>query len=246
MALRRASQQCLGALQHAGSTAAGWAAGGSSAQAGTRRLLSYLPEDIAEAARRAKFPTRRPQPPAAASSSSSSSSSAGGSAAAEAAPAVAEGAAAVEGAAATAGPSLATGASQKEAATLVSAWMFPWERRQMEGGKLRPWEKLYWGVFVAGMALFLFNRLPKEKEEEKVDEGKEERKRAAAQAAAVGGSLIEGEEDPFDGLAPEEIQRYVEEATGRRAGGDDAFEGMSPDEINAYIAKHGMPRGAAS
>lgn len=49
--------------------------------------------------------------------------------------------------------------------------MFPWERRQMEGGKLKSWEKAYWGVFAFGMAIFLFNRLKgnfTEKEEPKV------------------------------------------------------------------------------
>ncbi len=29
----------------------------------------------------------------------------------------------------------------------------------MEGGKLKPWEKLYWGVFAVAMASLLFNRL---------------------------------------------------------------------------------------
>ena len=42
----------------------------------------------------------------------------------------------------------------------VSAWMFPWERRQMEGGTpLRTWEKLYWGLFVGGLAFLLYSRL---------------------------------------------------------------------------------------
>lgn len=39
--------------------------------------------------------------------------------------------------------------------------MFPWEKRQMDGRgtPLRTWEKLYWGVFVTAISLFLFNRL---------------------------------------------------------------------------------------
>ncbi len=38
--------------------------------------------------------------------------------------------------------------------------MFPWERRQMEGsGQLRTWEKVYWGLFVGGMAVLLYTRL---------------------------------------------------------------------------------------
>ena len=43
----------------------------------------------------------------------------------------------------------------------ASAWMLPWERRQMDGAgtPLRTWEKLYWGIFVAGLAAFMFSRL---------------------------------------------------------------------------------------
>ena len=39
--------------------------------------------------------------------------------------------------------------------------MFPWEKRQMDGGgqPLRTWEKLYWGVFVTGFSVFLLTRL---------------------------------------------------------------------------------------
>ena len=50
--------------------------------------------------------------------------------------------------------------------------MFPWERRQLrggdEGGGLRTWEKLYWGVFVTAISVFLFSRLlsPAKKVEE--------------------------------------------------------------------------------
>lgn len=29
----------------------------------------------------------------------------------------------------------------------------------MEGGALKTWEKAYWGVFVFGMSIFLYNRL---------------------------------------------------------------------------------------
>lgn len=43
----------------------------------------------------------------------------------------------------------------------ASAWMFPWEKRQMDGTQqpLRTWEKLYWGVFVTALAGLLFSRL---------------------------------------------------------------------------------------
>lgn len=42
-------------------------------------------------------------------------------------------------------------------------WMLPWEKRQLQGGDLRWWEKVYWGVFVVGIALILFNRIEWEK-----------------------------------------------------------------------------------
>lgn len=38
----------------------------------------------------------------------------------------------------------------------------------MEGGKLKWWEKAYWGVFVVAMSLFIFNRIEWEKEPPKV------------------------------------------------------------------------------
>lgn len=79
-----------------------------------RRGYSYLPSDIAEAARHAKFPQRRPRLQSEL----------------DAAAAVAP------------GETLAKGATQQEAAQMVSSWMLPWERRQMEGGKLKPWEKV--------------------------------------------------------------------------------------------------------
>ena len=42
----------------------------------------------------------------------------------------------------------------------ASAWMFPWEKRQMDGsGPLRTWERIYWGGFVTALSLFLFSRL---------------------------------------------------------------------------------------
>ena len=48
--------------------------------------------------------------------------------------------------------------------------MFPWERRQLrgDGTGLQTWEKLYWGVFVTAISVFLFSRLagPKKVAEE--------------------------------------------------------------------------------
>ena len=58
-------------------------------------------------------------------------------------------------------------------ANAATSWMFPWEKRQMDGRgtPLRTWEKLYWGVFVTAISLFLFNRLKPNPEEAKVSEG---------------------------------------------------------------------------
>lgn len=55
-------------------------------------------------------------------------------------------------------------------APAATAWMFPWERRQMAGGKkLTTWEKIYWGAFAGGMSLLAFNHLrPKTKKEVEV------------------------------------------------------------------------------
>jgi hypothetical protein len=44
-----------------------------------------------------------------------------------------------------------------------------------------------------------------------------------------------GEDDPFDGLTPEEIAAIVEKEAGESG---DPFEGMSPEEINTYLQKH--------
>ncbi|KFM25805.1 hypothetical protein F751_1419 [Auxenochlorella protothecoides] len=130
--------------------------------------------------------------------------------------------------------------------------MFPWERRQMEGGKLTTWEKVYWGAFVAGMSLLAYNNLPrfwKTEEPPTVDEDKEARKLERTRLILAGQSVLDGEE--FDGLEPEAspsffcgvqlaIQEYVSKATAG-ASAADPFEGMSPEEINEYIAKHGNP-----
>lgn len=62
------------------------------------------------------------------------------------------------------------GLSELEYLSAATSWMFPWEKRQMDGRgtPLRTWEKLYWGVFVTAIALFLFNRLKPNPQEAKV------------------------------------------------------------------------------
>ena len=124
----------------------------------------------------------------------------------------------------------------------ATSWMFPWERRQLEGtGELRTWEKLYWGVFVVAVSLFLFNRVRDwNQEEPEVDTSKETRKEERARMVLAGDTVLVpwGQEDPFEGMTPEEVQAYVEEKTGANA--KDPFEGMDPTEIDAYVKQHGL------
>ncbi|CAL8470149.1 g9691 [Coccomyxa elongata] len=129
---------------------------------------------------------------------------------------------------------------QLQSAQAASAWMFPWEKRQMDGAQqpLRTWEKLYWGVFVTALAGLLFSRLYRsEKPEPKVDEEKEAKKLQRARMVLAGHAFTD-DDDPFEGLTPQEIQQYVLTAT-QGASAEDPFEGMSPEEINAYVEEHG-------
>lgn len=137
---------------------------------------------------------------------------------------------------------LTSAAALQQGAQTATSWMFPWEKRQMDGRgtPLRTWEKLYWGVFVTAIALFLFNRLKPNPQEAKVDEDKEAKKLAAARAVLAGRSFTEGEDDPFEGLAPKEIQTYIDKAL-EGVSHTDPFEGMSPEEINEYTERNGVP-----
>ena len=45
-----------------------------------------------------------------------------------------------------------------------------------------------------------------------VDEDKEAKKMEAARAVLAGRSFTEGEDDPFEGLGPQEIQAYIDKA----------------------------------
>ena len=59
--------------------------------------------------------------------------------------------------------------------TVTSGMLFPWERRQFDGapGGLKTWEKLYWGVFVTCISLYLFSRIarPNTTQDTKVQSG---------------------------------------------------------------------------
>ena len=112
----------------------------------------------------------------------------------------------------------------------------------MEGGKLRGWEKAYWGVFVTAVAFLLFNRL--KPAEGGGSQESLEAERAAKYAARLAQArlLLAGEsltskdpvraKDPFEGMEPIEVQHWCEEATGTDS--TDPFEGMTPEEINKY------------
>lgn len=151
---------------------------------------------------------------------------------------------------------LQTGAHAAEAAaaraqhaaaqSVTRALLFPWERRQFDGrgGKLRTWEKMYWGVFVTAVAGLLFSKvlLPSDTKQQEVDEGKEARKKELARLLLAGGlSLTEDDAQVFEGLSPAEIQAYVTESTDG-VSSSDPFEGMSPEEINEYLEANVKPR----
>jgi hypothetical protein len=55
---------------------------------------------------------------------------------------------------------------------------------------------------------------------------------------ALGGASFSTEDDPFEGLSPEEIQAMV----AREAPGGDAFDGMTPEEINTYLEREQAER----
>eukprot|EP00884_Botryococcus_braunii_P011359 jgi/Botrbrau1/20223/Bobra.31_1s0020.1 len=141
-------------------------------------------------------------------------------------------------------PSETVEVDQKLAAKAVSAWMFPWERRQMDAGDgkgLRTWEKWYWGFFVTAIAFLLYSRVyTPTPDPPKVDEKKEARKEDAARALLAGQPYIYDDDDPFEGMTPQEIEAYVAKVTGG-ASSSDPFEGMSPEEINEYMARMQQP-----
>ena len=139
----------------------------------------------------------------------------------------------------------------KEQQDVVSGFMFPWERRQMQGGsELNTWEKYYWGIFVLAIAVFLFNRAgswtnTEEELEKAVAEKrrKEEMERLQVERARLimaGGSVLVGDddEDPFEDMSPEAIEKFVMEQTGGSK--KDPFAGLSPEEIDEYVKKHDL------
>jgi hypothetical protein len=161
-------------------------------------------------------------------------------------------------AAATSSAAAADAAAAAQAgAAAATAWMFPWERRHLDGapGGLKPWEKAYWGLFVGGLAVLLASRLYSGSGSDgpPVETAEEVAAKAAAQAEAARALLLgrsfvgDEDEDPLEGLTPAEIQAIADKAIGAGASGGDPFEGWSPEEINAWVEANGdrVPGGAA-
>lgn len=143
------------------------------------------------------------------------------------------------------------------------AFMFPWERYQLENQDkpLRWWEKAYWGVFVVLVAAFLFNRSQQWMEEKKgaykdlriripvrpgsdappwpVDPEKEarekERRRHHAVLVLGGRPFLEEEEDPLEGMTPQQVQDFIEqEVLGLPEGARETAQGIAAGALGGY------------
>jgi hypothetical protein len=124
----------------------------------------------------------------------------------------------------------------------LSSVMFPWERAVLHAerwtGELKPWQKAYWALFAFGCAFVVGSRVKRFYEDADADESRREAmesNKRALHAAIEGRSFIahsedDDEEDPFDGLSPQEIEELVR----KTAPSGDVYEGMTPEEINAY------------
>jgi len=138
--------------------------------------------------------------------------------------------------------------------------MLPWERRQLLGDEkqgLRPWEKAYWGLFVTAIAFLLYSRLLKPDsaaeaaaaaaKADAADAGnvaREAAREAAARPLLAGRGcfVLDGEDDPFEGLEPAEVQAFVEASRLAREDGasaEDPFAGLDAEEIDALVSKWG-------
>lgn len=157
------------------------------------------------------------------------------------------------------------GAKQaEEHAKLATAFMFPWEKRAMDGTTgLTNTEKAYWIVFSGAMVYFgvklAMNKVKSEEvdEERRAEEERRERlKKERALMVLRGESIIGGDEDPFEGLDPKEIDEYVRSNTKHdlapaeyhmlpKLEEDDEFDGMSPEEINEAMAKRNQVAGGS-
>ena len=218
-------------MRVSGASAPASASASASVSASSRRYAGSLPSDLERAASKARFPASSRK----ASGEPTTSAS------------VKEEIIDAE-----------TARLHKEQQDVVSGFMFPWERRQMQGGgELNTWEKYYWGVFVVAIAVFLFNRagswnntdeeVEKAAAEKRREEEMERLRVERARLLLAGGTILgpigaagadgEEEEDPFEGMSPEDIEEFVRGQTGAAA---DPFAGLSPEEIDEYVKKHNL------
>jgi len=134
------------------------------------------------------------------------------------------------------------------------AGLFPWERYAFgdRTQELTWWQKLYWVCFAvvltswAGEKAYNKATTGKWHGNDVVPAAKAKARpkptliKSRINDALSGASFVaeDEEEDPFDGLTPEQIEALV----AKEAPHGDAFEGLSPDEINEYLARERRER----
>ena len=131
----------------------------------------------------------------------------------------------------------------------LSGLMFPWERAVLHSerwvGELKPWQKAYWAAFALGCAFVVGSRAKRYYDDQESEEERQrsmEANKRALRGALEGRSFIgasgedeeDEDEDPFDGMSPEEIEALVKREAGPSG---DVYDGMTPEEINEYEEK---------
>lgn len=113
--------------------------------------------------------------------------------------------------------------------------------------KMSTFEKLSWVACASGLALIVGLKVysgewsigPRKKTEAELEAEREAetQRRESIRYMLAGGTFEKG--DAFDGLSPEEIERFAAEAKEELgiADGEDPFEDMSPAEIDAYMSR---------
>ena len=127
--------------------------------------------------------------------------------------------------------------------------MFPWERAVLHSerwaGELKPWQKAYWAAFALGCALVVGARAKRYHDDQEREDARRrtmEANKRALRGALEGRSFIgasgedeaDEDEDPFDGMSPEEIEALVKREAGPSG---DVYDGMTPEEINEHEEK---------
>ena len=126
---------------------------------------------------------------------------------------------------------------ERDAANPLAGMMFPWERAVLSGDRtaepMSDTQKLYWAVFAFAVVVLVVNRVRMYLANRKTkDELAEELKaNRAAMHRALEGQSFAGEEDPFEGMEPGEIEAFLKQ----QAPDGDPYAGMTPEEINAYL-----------